>query len=222
VDLMKDLQAFSLLTTAITATWAGCVAAVTFQDSVKWKRANAADSLIKEMQSNPNSSKGILIFDWLYHDIEALHKIRTYKEIINVVEKFTKNDGSAKKFTKEEIDLLRDIDWFFYYIDRIEQSIRNKFFYFNHVQWIFIPYYFKIKGDMEVFDSFSEKKGYFLAPLFWRRYAKEQFWLDDTGQRSWLSGYRLWPSARKPIAMPRIKHLEPSVSRAGDAPESSV
>jgi hypothetical protein len=183
VDLMQDLQALSWLATAVTATATGIVAVISFRDSLKWRRANAADSLIKDMHANKNSLKAIEIFDWLYHGVGSAHNVKTYREVKTIIQKFNGNDGESISFTKDEIDVLRNIDWFFYYIDRIEQNVRNKFFYFDHVKWIYLPYFLKLKDDITVFDLFSRKRHYLLAPSFWRRFMTEEFWMNDTHRR---------------------------------------
>jgi hypothetical protein len=207
MNFMQDLQALSWLATAVTATATGIVAVFTFRDSLRWKRANAADSLIEAMHTNPDSSKGIMIFDWLYDGVNALHGIKTYGEVRDVLLKFNGEGGDGEFLTKQEIEVLRNIDWFFYYIDRMEQNVRNKFFDFDHVKWIFLPYYLKLKNDLGIFDLFAKKRHYVLAPFFWRRFMKEQFWINDTRR---LPRLARWIYSHSHIVANRSSGIGPS------------
>lgn len=175
----KDILAFC-------ATAFGLFAAVNgFNNNIKEKKASRrleqakmARQVIAEMHSNKDASAAVMMMDWFSTDIsylpgfdeaakEMIRKI-DFNEVVVVLPKVREENLSPK-----EMVILRCFDWFFYYIDRIEQHINDGMIRFDNVKYVFLPYYEKIKSNEAVFNAFMKNRDYLLAPQFWKRYEQE-------------------------------------------------
>jgi hypothetical protein len=149
---------------------------------ILWKRANAANEFIHEMHENKQSAAAVSMLDWFRVDkleIYQTNKISriSYTEILKAIEKFCDNNHSSKErdnnYSPNERYILECFDWFFSYIDRIEQHIKEGLFLYSHVKPIFFPYYLKISENRNVYNEFMKLRNYTLAIKFWERFEKK-------------------------------------------------
>jgi hypothetical protein len=94
-------------------------------------------------------------------------------EVVNNSDEDRNLRGFISALTAPEYDSLLAFDWFFYYIDRMEQNIRGKLFDFENVRFVFIPYYLRITqtpARKQKFDDFAKSRQYKLSRYFWERY----------------------------------------------------
>ncbi|MGE0635795.1 MAG: hypothetical protein AB7G44_07265 [Bacteroidia bacterium] len=181
LSLDKQVAAFSGIVAVLAGIITAIVALSNFRQSIlqreaelKWKQASIAKDLVKEIHDHPRSSNAILMLDWFtchrIHDFSQKEATTIdYKDVLETLPK-VRNPNPGEK----ELYILDCFDWFFYYIDRLEQYIRDGLINFDNVRHIFFPYYEKITNNKNTYDAFMEARLYKLAPEFWARYHKEQ------------------------------------------------
>lgn len=185
---VKDILAFC-------ATAFGLFAAVNgFNNNIKERKASRrleqakmARLVISEMHANKDASAAVMMMDWFSVDISYLAKFDEkskdkigkvqFNDVLAMLKKVNdanpKQTDSSFKLDDMEMVIVRCFDWFFYYIDRIEQYINDGMIQFDNVKHIFYPYHKKIyeyKENEEVFNAFMKKRDYELALQFWKRY----------------------------------------------------
>jgi hypothetical protein len=184
MTLSDEVQFFSWMAAGITALVTAGMAIVNFRYSIKerrldlrWKRANAATEFVQEMHSNCHTSGAISILDWLHLNKKSVGAIEgkvehiTRPELLRIL-----SAPDDHPFSQYERQVLLCFDWLFYYIDRMEQNIRDDLFSFDRVKYIFLPYYETISKDRGTFDKFAVDRRYLLARHFWRRFDGDDSW----------------------------------------------
>lgn len=138
-------------------------------EELRWKQANAAKEIIKDIHSNNRAGNAAAMLDW------SEGKCRLTFEGNKSVEISYEKDviPALRKPLSECLDLDRDIvycfDWFFYYINRIEHYIRTNLIEFEDVEDICRLYSKKIKRHEKVYERFMNTHSYTLAIEFWKR-----------------------------------------------------
>jgi len=140
---------------------------------LRWKQASIAKDIVHEMHNKSHCACAISMLDWF--SSKYVHTVKNNIEIINkmmVIAALQK--AKDENVSDVEFYILESFDWFFYYIDRIEQYIREGLIQFEHVKHIFRPYYNKIKESKDIYNNFMRDRYYDLAPEFWKRYEKAE------------------------------------------------
>jgi hypothetical protein len=184
MTISDDIQVISWMAATIAALVTANLAIINFRNSIKerhldlrWKMANSAAVFVREMHSNQHSSDAVCILDWLHINKEPPNDAGTRGEHISLAQLIgIMHAPGDRVFNERERDVLECFDWFFYYIDRMEQNIRDGLFSFDSVKYIFLPYYEKVAANRAVFDEFALSRRYLLAPRFWKRFDNDQFW----------------------------------------------
>ncbi|MCX9011380.1 MAG: hypothetical protein OIN66_09690 [Candidatus Methanoperedens sp.] len=137
---------------------------------LRWKQANAARDILSEIHHHTLAANAVVMLDWYegMHDykIEEGNKVViSYNDVISALRK-TQLDNLEEK----DIYIRDCLDWFFYFIDRIEHYIRTGFISFQDVDTVFEPYAKKIMNQIKIYDDFMASHDYELARKFWRRY----------------------------------------------------
>jgi hypothetical protein len=168
----------------------GIVTGFAFRDAtkqrsldLKWKKVDSANKLIAEIHNNKNAAAAIETLDWLHSRPSDKADVIDFGKVLQILTNasgFTESGNEShnyvRKLDNQSYDILSGFDWLFYYIDRMEQNIRDGFFDFDHVKYIFIPYFEKMNIHGDIFDKFAESRRYVLAPKFWARYRAVRFW----------------------------------------------
>lgn len=164
--------------TGTVAVIIGTIAATTaiyerFQE-LRWKRSNAAKELIDDIHHHPLAAQAVHMLDW--HDGQKPQK-HTITEN-TVVQISYPQVLTALKLRKSECEEECDIyihdcfDWFFYFIDRIEHSIKRKLIRRNDVKAIFTPYVKIVSANWAVYEEFLSRHYYDQAKKFFQSYAE--------------------------------------------------
>ena len=177
----------------LTAILGSAIALYNFFDNVRvhkselrWKQANIAREIIREIHEHEKAKIAVLMMDWNvcfrlhpYREDANIEFTVKYEEVLDILPDVARYDinNVAKDFDKEDkvYYILDCFDWFFYYIDRIEQNIRSGLILFENVKYVFLPYHLKIMNNKPVFDEFMKARCYLLAPEFWKRYSTNEF-----------------------------------------------
>jgi hypothetical protein len=180
---IQDLQAASWFVAVVVGLVTACLAITNFRNSIKerrldllWKRANAANEFVHEVHLNKDSLGAIEILDWLYFgrgssDSPAKECKFQYADILETLAKW-----DSQEHDDDEHQILKCFDWFMYYVDRMEQNIRDGLFSFDNVKYIFLPYYERINSNRDIFNNFASGRKYLLAPKFWERFGDSGTW----------------------------------------------
>lgn len=136
---------------------------------LRWRRARAAREIIQEIHVHGLASSAVTMLDWSdgQHDYKhGDYRLKiSYKEVLDALPK------EPKECTEERDVFVQDcFDWLFYYIDRIEHSIRTEYIDFIDVESVFQTYARKVKAEWKVFDAFMTSHEYPLARDFFLRY----------------------------------------------------
>jgi hypothetical protein len=174
MTLPQEIQIFSWIAAAFLAIVTAVLAIINFRGSIRqrqldlrWRKAQAAIAFIHDMHGHELAAAAFFMFDWLDSktqspvEIQAKGPLLTYAELVGLV---CSSDEDVLNDSQHHI--LHCLDWLFYYVDRMEQNIRDGFFEFDNVKYIFLPYYEKISKHRNVFNKFSVKHRYLLVPDF--------------------------------------------------------
>lgn len=140
----------------------------------KSKQAQSAKQLVDEIHDDEYAKAAVKMMDW-FEVIKAERakdkgKVETnYELVLSALSKV-----KLKKHTPEEHEIMECFDWFFYFIDRIEQGVQEELICFENVKYIFWPYFKKIRKDKEIYYAFMEARNYILAQRFWDRYRNDR------------------------------------------------
>lgn len=180
MTLTQDVQLVTIIAAIVTA----CMAIVNFRKSIeerrldlRWKMANAATAFVHEMHLDKRTGDAISMLDWLHldkkpaGDAEEEPKHIKHADLMRILS--LPDDHIC---SPHEHYVLQCFDWLFYFIDRMEQNIRDGLFLFDNVKYIFLPYYEKISKDRSIFRAFTVKHRYLLADGFWTRFDDDDFW----------------------------------------------
>jgi len=146
------------------------------QSELKLNQAKTAHDLIKEIHAHEKACKAIKMFDWFEIDVDEKDgktNCISYDEMIAHLKIFNQKQMNLKEMKPDVKEMMDCYDWFFYYIDRLEQGIYDKLIRFENVYYIFLPYYSKYADNpehKEVYDQFIAHRGYTLVPHFWNRF----------------------------------------------------
>jgi hypothetical protein len=146
------------------------------QSELKLNQAKTAHEFIKEIHAHEKASQAIKMFDWFEIDMDEGNgktNCISYENMIEHLKKFNEKQENLKEMDKEVKEMMNCYDWFFYYLDRLEQGIYDKLIRFENVYYIFLPYYNKYAANdehREVYDRFIAHRGYTLVPHFWNRF----------------------------------------------------
>lgn len=151
------------------------------RDELRWKQANVARETVDAIHKHDNARPALTILDWV--DMKILDQSEivvtelnekkvtiTYATILNIL---PKNFAEA---SEDDKTIIEQFDWLFYFIDRMEQNIVNKLFEFDDVKYVFLPYFAKITENKKItqtYIDFMEKRFYYLALTFWKRYLND-------------------------------------------------
>ncbi len=96
-----------------------------------------------------------------------LQKI-SYAEIISALKKEPRSCVEPKDLFIQDC-----FDWFFYYLNRIEHSIRTGYIDFIDVNSVFFPYVDKFRANIDEFGFFVSYRKYALVKPFLARYSEK-------------------------------------------------
>lgn len=177
LTIMEDAQLIVWVVAFIAGLISAIIAIRTFQNSIDerkadlaWRQANASRELVKELHENSNAIAAVSMLDWFSidqpdnYDKSRMIEIN-YEEVLVALPKLC-----VKNFTDKEHYILQSFDWFFYYIDRMEQYIQDGLITFNNVKYIFWAYYKKINANEAIYYKFMDERNLVLAHKFWDRY----------------------------------------------------
>jgi hypothetical protein len=168
----QEFEVFFWMVTGVGAVATAILAILNYRKDLRWRKAQAARDFIHEMHEHEVTKPAIYMLDWLNSRTHSMIETSSKAPCISRDDLFKVASGSDEPITDYDL-ALECLDWWFYYIDRMEQHIRDGFFKFEHVKYIFLPYYqkfFKHPEDRDVFERFSINQGYVLAPHFWERF----------------------------------------------------
>jgi hypothetical protein len=173
IQIAAGLGAFA---TALLAIVSFSISIYERRRDLRWRKAQAARDFIHEMHRHPLTSEAFFFLDWCdaasppQGEANEKRCVR-YDELVAIV-----GASRAPDLNETARHVLHCLDWLFYYIDRMEQNIRDGLFDFDSVKYCFLPYYEKISKNRGEFDKFSVEHRYLLAPTFWKRFDDNRFW----------------------------------------------
>jgi hypothetical protein len=135
---------------------------------LRWKQAGSAKQLIDEMFDGPKAKDASLMLDWEERDYEIDGQVVTIytKDIISALSITDLNFSNTETY-------IRDcFDYFFYYIQSIEQSLVNHIFLEKAIKFP-LEYYARIIRDGNVnkpLRKFLEKYHYTESVAFFQRF----------------------------------------------------
>lgn len=166
-NIFNDAQLAAWVFAALGAGVTAVLAIVTFRQSIeqrkldlKWRKADLANDFISTLHENEDARHAIEVFDWMHarektndgneHDLK-------YEKVLQVLERasrFVQFNGKAYTYLHEadltNYKLLCAFDWFFFYVDRMEQHITDGLFDFDNVKYIFLPYFEKLANRKNI------------------------------------------------------------------------
>jgi hypothetical protein len=173
----KDLiQALAWIGTVVAAAFAAFKAISEVRsnrlqraEELRWKQANAAREIIKDLHSNNWADNATAILDWsegkfhLTFEGNKRVEISYEKDVIPALSK------RQSEYSDLDRDIVYCFDWFFYYINLIEHYIRIKLIEFKDVEDICRLYSKKIMRPDKLYETFMNTHSYTLAIDFWKR-----------------------------------------------------
>jgi hypothetical protein len=139
------------------------------QKDLRWKQANTAYSLIKEMLSESDAVNTITMMDWTGREYEITPKV---SEVINFEDVRAALRIDNLRFTDKEVYIRDCFDTFLFHIVLFEQAINNGLIGFQDV--IFpMKYYLrsikKLKLE-DILNTYMEEYLYHDAMAFFKRF----------------------------------------------------
>ena len=147
---------------------------------LRWKRAAVARDLLSEIHHGFYSSSAVQMFDWwdctryysVKHDGILLVSDAGEKGMIEIRTddiRAALSRPANQQIGEKEIFIRDCFDWFFYYVDRIDQYVLNGLVTIEDVAAVFNPYSKLVVRERELFESFMKQHEYHYAVHFFRR-----------------------------------------------------
>jgi hypothetical protein len=136
---------------------------------LRWKQSNSARELLKEMFSSKFASDASTMFEWTGREFNILDEVKEPITFDDVREALRTYDTF---FNDKEIYIRDCVDSFLYYIEIIEQAIKNELIQFADVKFP-MDYYVKTLKKNNLIDplnSFIEQYDYDNAKSFFKRF----------------------------------------------------
>jgi len=148
---------------------------------LRWKQAAVARDLLGEIHHGFYSSAAVQMFDWwdctrnysVKHDGIVLVSDAGEKGLIEIA---TDDIRAAlalpmhQQINEKEIFIRDCFDWFFYYVDRIDQYVLNGLVTIEDVAAVFNHYSMLVLRERELFEAFMKQHEYHYAVHFFRRH----------------------------------------------------
>lgn len=137
--------------------------ALTAQE-LRWSQAKIAKELLDEMFEDPLARAAMTMLDWHGREFEIK------KGVVAAISEHDRLHGlrttNLGVMSDKDVFIRDSFDRFFYYVDRIEQSIRIKLVDFEDVKFPLDYYAEQMRPDREVYERFMKTYGYRLAAEF--------------------------------------------------------
>jgi hypothetical protein len=136
---------------------------------LKWKQADAARSILHEIHEHPLAQHASSLMDWTEgkatYNVNGKPEEICYQDVLDALRL-----PLARLTEPRQVFIRSCMDWFFYYIDRIEHYIRIELIDFEGVGPVFRPYVRRIKNDFDAYNALLKAQEYDLAQAFLRRF----------------------------------------------------
>lgn len=140
---------------------------------LRWKKANVARELIKEIHADKRAMDAIEMLDWgsgrHEYSPEEGGDVRVGEE--DVVRALGK--GRPQAVSKKDEFVWESFDWLFYYLDRLEHSIRTGLIDFEDVHDVFRHYADLIQARRQTYDRVITTQDYRLVAPFLDRFRSQ-------------------------------------------------
>lgn len=147
---------------------------------LRWKKAAVARDLLSEIHHGFYSSAAVQMFDWwgctrnysVKRDGIVLVTAAAEKGTIEIATddiRAALSRPAHQQISEKEIFIRDCFDWFFYYVDRIDQYVLNGLVTIEDVAAVFNPYSKLVVRERELFEAFMNQHEYHFAIHFFRR-----------------------------------------------------
>ncbi|HXH37624.1 MAG TPA: hypothetical protein VNN08_03275 [Thermoanaerobaculia bacterium] len=147
---------------------------------LRWKQAAVARDLLSEIHHGFYSSSAVQMFDWwcctrcytVKHDGIVLVPDAGENGLIEIATDDVRaalSRPTHQQIGEKEIFIRDCFDWFFYYVDRIDQYVLNGLVTIEDVAAVFNPYSKLVSGERALFEGFMKQHEYHYAVHFFRR-----------------------------------------------------